>query len=101
MRQLLLVLLISFSTSCKSNSQKSDASLKSIQTDTISFKLGSDHGIHLEGSINGSEPLDFLFDTGANAIVLTSSLIGDKVSISLDSQTENNGADGISTMQTR
>ena len=38
-------------------------------TDTILFRFGNDYGIHLKAKINKSDTLDFLFDTGANAIV--------------------------------
>ncbi|AXG74295.1 hypothetical protein DVK85_08655 [Flavobacterium arcticum] len=76
-----------------------DKSRKSI-TDTIAFTLGSDHGIHLRGKINNSEPLDFLFDTGANAIVIVSKLIGNKVNLELDGTTENEGSDGYETIAT-
>ena len=33
--------------------------------DAIPFRLGANNAIHLTGSINGSEPLDLIFDTGA------------------------------------
>ena len=69
-------------------------------TDTIPFILGNDHRIHLKGKINGSDSLDFLFDTGANAIVIVSKLIGDKVNLELDGKTENGGSDGSHTVET-
>lgn len=62
--------------------------------DTIPFKLGTDHGIHLKGKVNNSDSLDFLFDTGAGACVITSSLINQKVKINIDGSQENGGADG-------
>lgn len=68
--------------------------------DTIPFRVGKDHRIHLTGKVNNSENLDFLFDTGANAIVITSSLIGEKVNIEIDGTSENTGSDGISTIPT-
>lgn len=69
-------------------------------TDTIPFKLGSDYGIHLQGRINKSDTLDLFFDTGANAVVLTSKLIGNKVNIKLDGKIENNGSDGVHNVAT-
>ena len=33
--------------------------------DTVPFRLGANNAIHLTGSINGSVPLDLIFDTGA------------------------------------
>ncbi|WP_375559180.1 retropepsin-like aspartic protease [Bernardetia sp. OM2101] len=71
----------------------------STKTDTIPFVLGKDHRIHIKGTINGSDSLDFLFDTGANAVVLTSSLIGTKVSMDLDEEVKNTGSDGVSIKQ--
>ncbi len=69
-------------------------------TDTIPFTLGEDHRIHLKGKINNSNRLDFLFDTGANAIVITSKLIGNKVNLELDGKTENEGSDGTHLIET-
>lgn len=85
---------------CKTHSQNQSVVTKKTARDTIPFTIGSDNGIHIMGTINGSEPLDFLFDTGANAVVIASSLLDKKIAMQLDGQTENNGADGISTMQT-
>jgi hypothetical protein len=68
-------------------------------TDTIPFTLGSDHGIHLKGKINKSDTLDFLFDIGANAIVITSNLIGNKVNLELDGKAENKGSDGLHNIE--
>ncbi len=39
--------------------------------DVIAFTLGPNHAIHFQGSINGSEPLDLIFDTGASVGVLS------------------------------
>ncbi|WP_173003201.1 aspartyl protease family protein [Chitinophaga sp. SYP-B3965] len=41
--------------------------------DTIPFKLGTDNRIHFTGRINNSEDIDFMFDTGAYGIILSSS----------------------------
>ncbi|MCG9793395.1 aspartyl protease family protein [Flavobacterium algicola] len=69
-------------------------------TDTIPFILGDDQRIHLKGSINNSSALDLLFDTGANAVAIKSNLIGNKVTVDLDGKSENEGSDGIDTIQT-
>ena len=71
-----------------------------VTTDTISFQLGEDNGIHLKGTVNNSDELDFLFDTGANAIVIASELIGKKVNVQLNGTTNNKGSDGIQTTST-
>lgn len=62
--------------------------------DTIPFTLSKFNRIHVKGKINDSDTLDFLFDTGANAIVLVSKLIGTKVNLTLDGEVENEGAFG-------
>ncbi|MEM9362994.1 MAG: pepsin/retropepsin-like aspartic protease family protein [Bacteroidota bacterium] len=69
-------------------------------TDTIPFTLGDDERVHVKGTINGSETLDFIFDTGANAIVIASGLVGNKVALDLDGNSENTGSDGIHTVKT-
>ncbi|MEZ4811699.1 MAG: hypothetical protein R2819_15165 [Allomuricauda sp.] len=39
--------------------------------DTIPFQLGADDLIHIKGTINNSQPLDLIFDTGASVMVLS------------------------------
>jgi len=39
--------------------------------DVIAFTLGPNHAIHFQGTINGSGPLDLIFDTGASIGVLS------------------------------
>ncbi|MGH2665948.1 aspartyl protease family protein [Flavobacterium sp.] len=68
------------------------------ETDTIPFRIGADNRIHISGKVNDSDTLDLIYDTGAGISVITSSLIGNKVKINLDGTTENNGMDGISTV---
>ncbi|WP_111707410.1 retropepsin-like aspartic protease [Lutibacter citreus] len=68
--------------------------------DTIPFELGTDNQIHITGKINKSDSLNVIFDTGANAIVIVSKLIGDKVNLKLDGNTLNNGSDGTKTVET-
>lgn len=73
---------------------------RNTKTDTIPFTLKKDNRIHLTGSINKSDSLNFIFDTGANAIVITSKLIGNKVNLKLDGNTINSGSDGTSSIET-
>jgi predicted aspartyl protease len=63
-------------------------------TDTIPFTLEKDNRIHLKGKVNNSDNLDFLFDTGAGSCVITSSLINEKVKLTIDRSQENRGTDG-------
>lgn len=70
-------------------------------SDTLHFALGKDNRIHLKGTVNGSDSLDFLFDTGASASVITSSLIDTKkVNVQFDGESENRGTDGVATVKT-
>lgn len=70
------------------------------ETDSLDFYIGKDNRIHLKGSINGSENLDFIYDTGASSSVITSSLINTKVKMALDGDAQNTGADGVSNLKT-
>jgi Aspartyl protease len=65
-----------------------------VNPDTIPFRLGSDSYIHLKGKVNGSDSLDFIFDTGAGICVMTRSLISKKVNMQLDGSQMNSGSDG-------
>ncbi len=67
-------------------------------TDTMPFSLGKDDRIHLKGKVNNSDSLDFLFDTGAGSCVITSSLINQKVKLTIDGSQENGGSDGIAVV---
>lgn len=67
-------------------------------TDTIPFTLGKDNGIHIKGKINNSDTLDFLFDTGAGICVISSSIINQKVNLTIDGSQENSGTDGVATV---
>lgn len=71
-----------------------------VGVDTLLFSLDKNFFIHLKGKINGSDSLDFLFDTGAGAVVVTSSLLTTKVKAKLDGSTANIGTDGSSQVQT-
>lgn len=72
---------------------------KSSSADTIPFVLGPDHYIHIKGSINHSQQLDLIFDTGANLFILTEKGLH-KSKVILDGTTENLGAGGFSTEKT-
>lgn len=67
-----------------------------IVRDTLKFTLKSDNKIHFAGSINGSTPLDFIFDTGADQVVLYKNG-GKKVKLLYDGQIENAGFGGTQT----
>ena len=68
--------------------------------DEIPFKIGEDQSIYIKATINNSEPLNFIFDTGASSNVVTSSLIDKKFQLKLDGETENGGTDGFATVKT-
>lgn len=68
--------------------------------DTIPFRIGNDNRIHMTGRINDSDSLDLLFDTGANAFAITSSLVGNRVKMTMDGETLNRGSDGTSIKKT-
>jgi hypothetical protein len=65
--------------------------------DAIPFTLGRDHKIHIEGRINDSGPLDLLFDTGADTLVLYPSGLAKKASVRVDGKVENAGTGGVAT----
>lgn len=68
--------------------------------DTLRFTLDEHFSIHLPGRVNQSAPIDFLFDTGAGALVLTGALVRQRVPLRPDGQTDNVGADGQRTVAT-
>lgn len=72
---------------------------KNTKSDTLKFTIGEKNRIHLEGKINNSEPIDFIFDTGAGTNVVRTAVIGDKVNLKIDGVTQNNGADGVTTKE--
>ena len=67
--------------------------------DTIPFTLGNDYRIYIKATINDSEPLDFIFDTGANAMVVNTSKTDSKLNLEFDGSTENTGANGVSNQK--
>jgi len=62
--------------------------------DTIPFTLGNDNRIYIKATVNDSEPLDFIFDTGANAMVVNTTKTDSKLNLKFDSNTQNTGANG-------
>lgn len=86
-------------TACKTHKKTISQVKTNIATDTIPFSVGKDNGIHVNAIVNNSEPLDFMFDTGANSFVITSSLIGKKVNIEIDDKAMNSGSDGSAMME--
>lgn len=67
--------------------------------DTIPFKLGKDNRIYIKATVNNSEPLDFIFDTGANAMVANTTKTDSKLNLKFDGSTENTGANGVSNQK--
>ncbi|WP_033959113.1 retropepsin-like aspartic protease [Psychroserpens jangbogonensis] len=67
--------------------------------DSIPFKLGNDNRIYIKATINDSEPLDFIFDTGANAMVVNTTKTDSKLNLEFDSSTENTGANGVTNQR--
>jgi hypothetical protein len=67
--------------------------------DTIHFTLGWSNTIHFKGRINNSDDLDFIFDTGANGIVLSSSAINKSFKVKNDGDIQSNGLGGTSMAQ--
>ena len=75
---------------------QSDAKLPA----AIPFTIGPDHKIHIEGTINNSVTLDFMFDTGADNIVLYKSGYDKKVALKFDGEIDNSGLGGTSKRKT-
>ncbi|WP_226789106.1 aspartyl protease family protein [Polaribacter porphyrae] len=67
--------------------------------DTIPFKIGKDNRIYIKASINNSQNLNVIFDTGANAFAVKASILNKKVKMNMDSEVLNSGSDGASMKQ--
>ncbi|MEP0262429.1 retropepsin-like aspartic protease [Dokdonia sp.] len=67
--------------------------------DTIPITIGNDNRIYLKASVNGSEALDFIFDTGASAMVANTTMTDKKLQLTYGSTIENIGANGVSTQR--
>jgi hypothetical protein len=60
----------------------------------LPFELKNDNRIYIKCRVNQSDTLTFLFDTGSGAMVINESILGKKLNLVLDSETNNMGADG-------
>lgn len=68
--------------------------------DTIPFEIKSDNGIYVQGRINESDTLNFLFDLNAGINVINEEAIkSPKASIKIDGSVENTGSDGVMITQ--
>jgi Aspartyl protease len=68
--------------------------------DAIPFTIGADNKMHLSGRINGSAPLDLLFDLGADTAVLYPSGVRKNAGLRLDGEIENAGTGGVMIRRT-
>ena len=66
----------------------------------IPFTIGRDLKIHIEGRINGSTPLDLLFDTGADTLALYPSGFAKSSQVRIDGTVKNAGIGGVVTCST-
>lgn len=68
--------------------------------DTIPFEIKSDNGIYVQGKINESDTLNFMFDLNAGINVINEeALKNQKASIKIDGSVENAGSDGVMNTQ--
>lgn len=67
--------------------------------DTIPFRL-EDGWIRVTASVNGSQPLDLMFDTGADNLVLHPSALAKGCELRFDGSTLNAGMGGTATRRT-
>ncbi|WP_299768199.1 retropepsin-like aspartic protease [uncultured Dokdonia sp.] len=67
--------------------------------DTIPITIGTDNRIYLKVTVNGSEELDFIFDTGASAMVANTTQTDKKLNLNYNNSVENTGANGVSTQK--
>ena len=70
------------------------------ETCVIPFRLGDDNKIHIEGTIEGSPPLDLMFDTGADTVVLYPSGLAKVGTLPIDGTIENAGFSGTVRRET-
>jgi predicted aspartyl protease len=67
--------------------------------DTIPITIGNDNRIYLKTTVNNSEELDFIFDTGASGMVANTTKTDQKLNLQFNGTTENIGANGVSSQQ--
>jgi len=66
---------------------------------TLPFELRSDNRIYLKCQANGSDSLVFMFDTGAEPMVINESILGKKLWMSFDGEVTNEGTNGTSKIK--
>ncbi len=66
------------------------------ETDTIPFLIGWNNTIQVKGSVNGSDVLDMIFDTGANGVVLSDDAYKKRVKVKIDGSIQGFGIGGSS-----
>ena len=69
------------------------------EADTIPFTLGRGNKIFVRGSVNGSDSLDLMFDTGANVVVLSKSGLRKGAKLSFTGTQENTAFGGSHTVR--
>ena len=69
--------------------------------DTIPFKIKSNNCIYVQGKINKSDTLDFLFDLNAGANVINEYVLqNQRASVKIDGNQDNGGSDGVINVET-
>lgn len=73
--------------------------LSLLAQDTIPITIGNDNRIYLKATVNGSQELDVIFDTGASAMVANTTQTDHKLNLKFNGSIENTGANGVSTQR--
>ena len=68
--------------------------------DTIPFRLGRGNKMYIRGRVNGSDTLDLMFDTGADAVVLSKAGQRKVASLAVEGTQQNAGFGGTTTVRT-
>jgi hypothetical protein len=68
--------------------------------DEIPFTMGRDGRIYIEGNINGSPPLRFFFDNGADNTIVFPSAFKKGLKLPFDDSVANRGTGGVETRRT-
>jgi hypothetical protein len=71
-----------------------------ITEDTIPFTLGKDNRVYITGRVNGSVPLKFFFDDGADNTILFPSALQKGAKLEFDGSIENRAGGGTETRKT-
>lgn len=72
---------------------------ENVPFDSIPFELGNGDRVYVQGRVNGSQPLRFLFDTGATGMVINPESTGGKVTMKFDGTVSNTGTTGASEVK--